>query len=60
MESLTLVDGLRMLVRELTKGYGESHDYGHAEKVAGNAAQIYSAMREEILDLHQKGCSIVV
>jgi hypothetical protein len=56
MRNLGLVGGLRTLVRELTEGYGESHDYRHAEKVAGNAGRIYSAMREEISDLHQKGC----
>ena len=49
---------LRKLVEELTKGYGESHDYKHAAKVAENAALIYSATKEDISALHQKGCAI--
>ncbi|XP_063681099.1 uncharacterized protein LOC134816238 [Bolinopsis microptera] len=51
---------LRNLVKELTKGYGESHNHEHAEKVAANAAKIYSAMKEDIPDLHKKGAKEVV
>ena len=52
---LNLSGALKQLVKELTLGYGESHNYEHAEKVAANAAKIYSAMKTEIIDLHAQG-----
>ena len=55
MQAVETTEMLRNLVKELTKGYGESHNHEHAEKVAANAAKIYSAMKEDIPDLHKKG-----
>ena len=53
--SLNLSGALKQLVKELTLGYGESHNHEHAEKVAANAAKIYSAMKTDIIDLHSQG-----
>ena len=45
---------LKELVKSLTVGYGESHNYEHAEKVASNTAAIHQAMQHDLTLLNDK------
>ncbi|KAL5261363.1 hypothetical protein ACHWQZ_G007158 [Mnemiopsis leidyi] len=60
MTTDSLSADLKQLVIDLTHGYGESHNFEHAEKVAANAAKIYSAIKDDILNLHQNDAEKVV
>ena len=45
------------LVKQLTKNYGESHNYVHASKVANNARRILNELwdSEDIAKLRDEG-----
>lgn len=51
-------DELEDIVKTLTDGYCPTHGWEHAEKVAKNALQILSGMKDELADLYSKSTVI--